>query len=254
MEKYLQILSDNIKTLAKELQLSQTDFLEECDVSRSFISNMKRSMPTIDKILSISKYTNKSLDYLLGLSDVRKIITSENLEKNIPPEDKHILDQYRNLTPNNKSIVDYIFGMEEEVVEPTKIYYFPVYQQDVAAGSGQLGFDQKHEMEEFSEIDMPKKISYGIKIKGNSMETDDENNIPDGSTVLVTTELDYDELVGEAVVVNINGNLVCKEYNIAEDGHLWLKSRNRNKANEDRNIYDLDGVKIIGRVVKVIGL
>ena len=66
--------------------------------------------------------------------------------------------------------------------------------------------------------------------------------------------LEYDELVGEAVVVNINGNLVCKEYNIAEDGHLWLKSRNRNKANEDRNIYDLDGVKIIGRVVKVIGL
>ncbi len=79
-------------------------------------------------------------------------------------------------------------------------------------------------------------------------------NIPDESTVLVTTEFDYDELIGEAVIVNIGGVLVCKEYNIAEDGHLWLKSRNPDKSNEDKHIYDIDGVKIIGKVVKVINL
>lgn len=152
--------------------------------------------------------------------------------------------------------VDYLLGLtdvEKVNTEPVKIYYFPVYDQDVAAGSGQLGFDQKHHMEEFFEDDMPKYISYGIKINGNSMETDDEDNIPNGSTVLVTTEFDYDKLIGKAVVVNINGVLVCKEYNIAEDGHLWLKSRNTNKSNEDRHIYNLDGVKIIGCVVKVVG-
>ena len=43
---------------------------------------------------------------------------------------------------------------------------------------------------------------------------------------------------------------MCKEYNIAEDGHLWLKSRNPDKSNEDRHIHDIDRVKIIGRVVK----
>lgn len=151
--------------------------------------------------------------------------------------------------------VDYLLGLtdvEKVNVEPLKIYCFPVYEQNIAAGSGQLGFDQKHKMEEFIEDDMPNDISYGININGNSMETDDENNIPDGSTVLVTTEFDYDKLIGEAVVVNINGVLVCKEYNIAEDGYLWLKSRNRDKSNEDRHVYNLDGVKIIGRVVKVI--
>ena len=151
--------------------------------------------------------------------------------------------------------VDYLLDrtdVKELNVKPTIIYRLPVYQQDVAAGSGQLGFDQKHEIEEFSEVDMPNKISYGIKIKGVSMVTDDENNIPDGSTILVTTEFDYDELIGEAVVANIGGVLVCKEYNIAEDGHLWLKSRNSDKSNEDKHIYDIDGVKIIGKVVKVI--
>ncbi len=73
--------------------------------------------------------------------------------------------------------VDYLLGLTdvEERVSKTKIIYrLPVYQQDVAAGSGQLGFDQKHEMEEFHENNMPKKISYGIKIKGVSMVTDDE--------------------------------------------------------------------------------
>ena len=113
-------------------------------------------------------------------------------------------------------------------------------------------FDQKHTMKDFSGIDISKKISYGINIIGTSMETDDENTIPDKSTVLVTTEFDYDELIGEAVIANINGVLVCKEYNIAEDGHLWLKSRNGSKSDEDRHIRNMDCIKIIGRVVKVI--
>lgn len=151
--------------------------------------------------------------------------------------------------------VDYLLGLtdvEKRNTSPTKIYLLPVYEQDVAAGPGQLGFDHNPEMREFHENDIPKKVSYGIHIKGNSMETDDENNIPDKSTVLVSTEFDYDGLIGEAVIANIGGVLVCKEYNIAEDGHLWLKSRNPNKSDEDRHIYDINGVKIIGRVVKVV--
>lgn len=195
------------------------------------------------------------------LGDVSYIITGKksNNGKEITPEEKKILSAYKNLTDSDRRVVDFVLGIGEYDIknnpiekELQKIYILPVYQQDVAAGSGQLGFDQKHEMEEFCEENMPNKISYGIKIKGTSMETDDEKNIPDKSTILVTTELDYNELVGEAVIVNINGTLVCKEYNIAEDGHLWLKSRNRNKSNEDKHIYDLDGVKIIGKVAKVI--
>lgn len=149
----------------------------------------------------------------------------------------YLLDRINDKDQNNKSPI---------------IYLLPVYEQSVAAGPGQLGFDQIHKMEKFHENDIPKKVSYGIHIDGNSMETDDENNIPDKSIVLVSTEFDYDVLMGEAVIANIGGVLVCKEYNIAEDGHLWLKSRNPDKSNEDRHIYDIDRVKIIGRVVNVI--
>lgn len=218
---------------------------------------------------AISRYEsdenlNKVYDFLKiceCLGEVNYIITGKkfNSGKEITPKEKKILSAYENLTDSDRRVVDFIFKIGEYDIknnpiekELQKIYILPVYEQDVAAGSGQLGFDQKHEMEEFCEENMPKKISYGIKIKGTSMETDDEKTIPDKSTVLVTTELDYNELVGEAVIVNINGTLVCKEYNIAEDGHLWLKSRNRNKSNEDKHIYDIDGVKIIGKVAKVI--
>lgn len=145
--------------------------------------------------------------------------------------------------------MDYVFNMES--VKSTLVYRFPIYEQQAAAGSGQLGFDQKHDMEDFQENDMPDKISYGIYIKGNSMGTDDDKNIPDKSIVLVTTDFDYDELLGGAVIVNIGGVLVCKEYNIAEDGHLWLKSRNTDKSDEDKHIYNTDRIKIWGKVVKV---
>lgn len=247
-------IGERLYEVRKQKGLTQQQFADELGCSRQTISCYEKN-ENLDKVYDFLQVCER-----LG-EDTNYIITGKkyNNGKEITPEEKKILSAYKNLTDSDRRVVDFILKIGEYDIknnpiekELQKIYILPVYQQDVAAGSGQLGFDQKHEMEEFCEENMPNKISYGIKIKGTSMETDDENTIPDKSTVLVATEFDYDELVGEAVIVNINGTLVCKEYNIAEDGHLWLKSRNRNKSNEDKHIYDLDGVKIIGKVAKVI--
>lgn len=248
-------IGERLYEVRKRKKLTQQEFADELGCSRQTISCYEKN-ENLDKVydfLEVCERLGEDADY---------IITGKkyNNGKEMSPEEKKILSAYKNLNNSDKQkIVDFILEIGEYdsnsyplETQLQKIYLIPVYQQDVAAGSGQLGFDQKHEMEEFSEKNMPNKISYGIKIKGISMQTDDEYNIPDKSTVLVTTELDYGELVGEAVIVNINGTLVCKEYNIAEDGHLWLKSRNLSKSNEDKHIYSMDGVKIIGRVVKVI--
>lgn len=240
----------------KEHEIDQKDIADLLNVTTQTISTYetgKNKIPYEKLIILCNYYKINPLDLICA--DL-KFNPEEKSQ-----EYKHLIDAYKGLSyeSDKKQIVDFILGIGECGIksnpiekEIQKIYYLPVYQQDVAAGSGQLGFDQKPEMEEFFESNMPKKISYGIRVKGDSMETDNENNIPDGCTILVTTEFDYGELTGEAVVVNINGVLVCKEYNIAEDGHLWLKSRNPNRKNEDRHIYDLDGIKIIGKVVKVI--
>lgn len=236
LAKYLKENKMDQKELAKLLGVKEQTI-------SAYITN--KNNPTYARFMEICNQLKINANYFMDSYD-------ENIETGtkLNPEDQYIIDRYKSLTPHDKEIVDHIFNMKPE--EPAKIYYFPVYEQDVAAGSGQLGFDQKHTMKDFSGIDISKKISYGINIIGTSMETDDENTIPDKSTVLVTTEFDYNELIGEAVIANINGVLVCKEYNIAEDGHLWLKSRNRSKSDEDRHIRNMDCIKIIGRVVKVI--
>ncbi len=244
--------------LRKKLGLTQDEVAKQIGIKKNTISNYENnvSKPQYEQLVKLCNLFKCNPNVLMS-SD----LVGLDMESNLNPDDQAILDKYNALTAHDREIVDYILNMENtsdlsepiQVQEVTKIIYkLPVYQQDVAAGSGQLGFDQKHHMEEFSEIDMPKKVSYGIKISGTSMVTDDENSIPDGSTVLVTTDFDTDELIGEAVIVNIGGVLVCKEYNIAEDGHLWLKSRNSNKSNEDRHIYNIDRIRIIGKVVKAI--
>lgn len=250
----------NIGTRLREVRIekgiTQTELAEKLQCGAKAISRYEKNK-NLDKVYDFIKVCEQFGE------DADYIITGKksNNGKEITPEEKKILSAYKNLTNSDRRVVDFIMGIGECIVqsnnikaEPQIIYKLPVYQQDVAAGTGQLGFDQKHIMKEFSSFNMPNKISYGIKIKGTSMETDDENTIPDKSTVLVTTEFDYNELEGEAIIVNINGVLICKEYNIAKDGHLWLKSRNPNKSSEDKHIYNIDSVKIIGRVVKVVNI
>ena len=57
-------------------------------------------------------------------------------------------------------------------------------------------------------------------------------------------------LNNENVVVEINGEVICKQYNQQSD-HIWFKSLNREFSHEDRHIYD-NNFRIIGKVVKII--
>lgn len=245
-------IGERIRELRLKEKLTQQKLADKLNCSHQTIScyENNRNLNKIQDFIQLCEYFNEDIYYLItGLK--------KNNGKEITSEEQQILSSYQKLSKSDRRVVDFILGIGDndtnKIIEKNvKVYLLPVYEQDVAAGPGQLGFEQKHTMEEFYESDMPEKVSYGIHIKGTSMKTDDENNIPDKSTVLVSTELDYDELIGEAVIANIGGVLVCKECNIAEDGHLWLKSRNPDKSDEDRHIYDIDRVKIIGRVVKVV--
>jgi len=61
-------LSQNIKSLCKEKNISISLLLNDCSLSKSFIYDIeKRNMsPSIDKIIRIADYFNVSLDYLVG--------------------------------------------------------------------------------------------------------------------------------------------------------------------------------------------
>lgn len=126
------------------------------------------------------------------------------------------------------------------------IYRFPVYDQQAAAGAGMIGRDGDFEIEDIITDYIPDNAVFGIHIKGKSME----DTIPDDSVVLLDTKFDPYELDGKNVIAEINGDVICKQYNQQSD-HIWFKSLNREFSHEDRYIYD-NNYRIIGKVVKVI--
>lgn len=126
------------------------------------------------------------------------------------------------------------------------IYRFPVYDQQAAAGAGMIGRDGDFEIEDIITDYIPDNAVFGIHIKGKSME----DTIPDDSVVLLDTKFDPYELDGQNVIAEINGDVICKQYNQQSD-HIWFKSLNREFSHEDRYIYD-NNYRIIGKVVKVI--
>ena len=68
------ILSDRLKELRKERNLTQSDIGEILHVSKVQISDIEKGKKTttIDNLVILAKYFDVSTDYLLGLSDNRK--------------------------------------------------------------------------------------------------------------------------------------------------------------------------------------
>ncbi len=62
---------DRIIELRKEYNLSQAQLADKLNMSQSAIAKWesKRTEPTASAIIALSKFFNKSTDYILGLED-----------------------------------------------------------------------------------------------------------------------------------------------------------------------------------------
>lgn len=167
------------------------------------------------------------------------------------------LNSSKKSTPNAEALckiasyfncsVDYLLDRTNiKSMNIQNIYRFPVYDQQAAAGAGMIGRDGDFEIEDIITDYIPDNAVFGIHIKGKSME----DTIPDDSIVLLDTKFDPYELDNQNVIVEINGEVICKQYN-QQSNHIWFKSLNKEFSYEDRHIYD-DNYRIIGKVVKVI--
>lgn len=91
-----QQIAEIIQSITKEKSISVNRMLQDCNLSKKVIDNMKTgSMPSADKLAIISHYLNVSISYLMGINE------EENPYKKMSDNelDKEILKLSNSLSP-----------------------------------------------------------------------------------------------------------------------------------------------------------
>lgn len=232
--------------LRKKKKLMQEDIAKQIGVQKNTISNYENniSKPNYDKLVQLCNLFQVSPNDLM-----RDDFNADNV-LDLPLDHQELKDKYNNLSTHDKSIVDYIFGMEEEEVEPTKLYHFPVFFQSAAAGIGQLSDPSIYKMEEFELQSIPKKFAFGMYIEGDSMKDD----ILDNDIVLIDPTITQPgELHDEIVVALFGEELICKRLSVNSFERSYdFNSDNSSKEKESRKNQKQSDFKIVGKVVGVI--
>ena len=107
------MLLDRIDELRKERGLSRRQIALACGMDASTISKWRDNPPKIDNLKRVADYLNVSIDYLTGVSDVRKIeqrtyyTDSETEEKAAESYKKHriLYDVSRDLAPSQLDLL-----------------------------------------------------------------------------------------------------------------------------------------------------
>lgn len=102
------LLMSNIKKLCDNHNITINKMLHECQLHKNVIDNMrgeKPSIPSIDKIFTIAKYFNVSVDYLLGYTPT------------IDNEEQELINFFINLSPENKRLA---INLVKTVIETEK--------------------------------------------------------------------------------------------------------------------------------------
>lgn len=240
---------ERLKAAREEINWTQTKLASQIGYGVSTISEYEKgtNKPNLDIFIGLCKIFNRDANYFLQ-DDI------EGIAPRLNPEDRYIISQYKALDPHGRKIVDYIFKMKPE--EPQKIYLFPVYEQQAAAGAGVTGRDGKFHMRNIFANDIPQNAVFGVHIKGNSMINTDPKikiqDIPDNSIALLNTKVSNSDLNKTIVVASINNEVICKYFLIEQDGIHFYSLNREEHAGDDRFVASPNDYKIIGQVVKVI--
>lgn len=92
-------LFENIKNLCKSKNVSINKMLEDCNLSKSTVDNIKKgSMPSVDKISKIADYLKVSTDFLL----TGKEKTADGSE--LTAVDKEVIEIVSSLSDEKKAL------------------------------------------------------------------------------------------------------------------------------------------------------
>ncbi len=96
----------NLKKLRKDNKVSQQKLADEIGVSQQSINKYENHNiePDIDTLIKISNFFNTSVDYLIGNTEINRVI--ENVyEYDLNDEEKNLIENYRKLLTEQKNAI-----------------------------------------------------------------------------------------------------------------------------------------------------
>ena len=126
------VISEKIKMLCKQKNISISSLLQVCDINRNFLYDLERKgkSPSIDKLLAIADYFDCSIDDLVGRSNNQSISTGDitnnsgiignnnnNIQKSsaLSVQEQDILRIYRSSDGKTQmEIMNFIYNIEEK--------------------------------------------------------------------------------------------------------------------------------------------
>lgn len=211
-------ISQTIKKLCKEKNISITELQNKCELSKSFIYDLEKrsASPSCLKISKIADYLNCSVDYLLGRARIPEI---------------------------NKETVEMSTVEQEELIKPTtKTIIIPFYRIPASAGTGSWLSDETPI--EYTNVPKNEKTSaadFILEVRGDSMQP----KFFDGDCVLVKSSQSIYE--GETGVFILNNESYIKKMGRGELISL-------NPAYAPIKLTEYDDVRCAGKVIGTIDL
>ncbi len=207
-------------------------------------------MPDLTNLYNLLKQRGKAE----GLS--RKTgISSGNISDWKSGRSKPGLDSLLKIADYFGCSIDYLVGRTDNPnmeSKPIKIYRFPEYAQEAAAGVGQLGNDSNYHMKEYIIDNIPDDAAFTMKIIGESMYDEKTDYlIHTDSIVLINPQFNKYELDNKIVIANFKGEVICKRY-IDKGDYILFQSDNSNFKKENRKSSDDPDCKVLGIVLGVI--
>ena len=103
-----------LRELRKKRQLNQEGLAQRLNLSRSSISEFEsgKRLPNLDTLITIANLFNVSLDYLIGLSDIKPPIGQPIKQSDLSPDELKYILKYRQATLiDREKIQAYVDGL-----------------------------------------------------------------------------------------------------------------------------------------------
>ena len=97
-----------LKEVRENKGLSQQALASAIGESQSTLASWEngKSMPRANTLLKLVNYLDVSLDYLCGRSELKEIITNDNIELSLSDKEKKLILGYRKLAEAQQEMVD----------------------------------------------------------------------------------------------------------------------------------------------------